>query len=106
MNALDFAKLLVLGAMLLAPGAGRAADPAEGQDLAQQWCASCHAVVPGEATDKPAPSFESVVNERGRSDEWINTWLSTPHAMMPDLGLSRTEIDALVAYFDSLRASN
>jgi mono/diheme cytochrome c family protein len=106
MNALDFAKLLVVAAVLLAPGASRAADPAEGKGLAQQWCASCHAVVPGEATDKPAPSFESVVNERGRSDEWIATWLSTPHAMMPDLGLSRNQIDALVAYFDSLRKSN
>jgi len=106
MNALDFAKLVVLGAVLLAPGAGRAADPADGQDLAQQWCASCHAVAPGEATDKPAPSFESVVNERGRSDEWISTWLSTPHAMMPDLGLTRDEIAALVAYFDSLRTAN
>lgn len=106
MNALDFAKLGVVAAVLLAPGAARAADPAAGQDLAQQWCASCHAVMPGEAADKPAPSFESVVNERGRSDDWIGTWLSTPHAMMPDLALTRDEIAALVAYFDSLRAAN
>lgn len=106
MNAFDFAKLVVVGAVLLAPGTGRAADPADGQNLAEQWCASCHAVVAGEATDKPAPSFESVVNERDRSDDWIRTWLSTPHAMMPDLGLTRDEIEALVAYFGSLRAAN
>ena len=45
----------------------------------------------------------AIVNERGRSDEWIATWLSTPHEAMPDLALSREDIAALVAYLASLR---
>jgi mono/diheme cytochrome c family protein len=95
--------VLVLTAALSAEAG---ADPAQGQSLAERWCASCHAIAPGEASDRPAPSFESIVNERGRSNEWIGTWLATPHQMMPDLALSREEIAALVAYFDSLRPAN
>lgn len=93
---------LVLAAGV-AQGAAGAADLAQGRDLAQRWCASCHAIAPGEASDEAAPSFESIVAERGRSSEWVATWLSTPHEMMPDLSLTREEIAALVAYFDSLR---
>jgi mono/diheme cytochrome c family protein len=96
----------LLVAILLMPGTGRAADSAEGRDVAERWCASCHVIAPGEASDKQAPSFESIVNEHGRDSEWISTWLSTPHKVMPDLALTREEIDALVAYFDSLRTAN
>ena len=87
------------------PPQGWATDPSEGLDLAEQWCSSCHAIAAGRASDKQAPSFESIVNERGRSDEWIATWLSTPHEAMPDLALSREDIAALVAYLASLRQS-
>lgn len=93
--------LVLVGTLM--PAAALAADPAEGRALAERWCASCHAVAPGEASNERAPAFESIVNENGRSDEWISTWLSTPHGMMPDLALTRQEIAALVAYFDSLR---
>lgn len=92
--------MLVLGA---GPGPGLAADPSAGREVAERWCASCHGIAPGQASDQQAPSFESIVGERGRSDEWISTWLSTPHEVMPDLALTRDEIAALVAYFDSLR---
>ena len=95
-------------ALLLAAGLApeAAADVAQGRDLAQRWCASCHAIAPGEASDQAAPSFELIVGQRGRTSDWIATWLSTPHAMMPDLTLTREEIAALVAYFDSLRPKN
>lgn len=90
-------------AVAAVPVAAGAEDLARGRDLAQRWCDSCHAIGPGEASDEEAPSFESIVRERGRSSEWIATWLSAPHEMMPDLALSREEIAALGAYFDSLR---
>lgn len=105
MKAFDFGRVVALMAVVLGPDAARAADPVEGRDMAERWCAACHTIAPGEASDKPAPSFETIVNQRGRSGEWIGTWLSTPHEMMPDLTLSREEIAALVAYFDSLWAA-
>ena len=100
---------LLVGAVLaafLASGAAMADEAAEGRRLAEQWCAACHAVAPGGAGVEPAPPFEAIVGERGRSDDWIATWLSTPHEMMPDLTLTRAEISALVAYFDSLRPAD
>ena len=85
------------------PAADPTADPTVGREVAERWCASCHAIDPGRASDEQAPTFEAIVGERGRSDEWISTWLSTPHEVMPDLALTRDEIAALVAYFNSLR---
>ena len=45
---------------------------------------------------------EIAANEKV-TDDHLRTWLSTPHAQMPDMNLSRNEITALVSYFDSLR---
>jgi mono/diheme cytochrome c family protein len=103
MIKLEFRIVMLILAAVFALGAARAADPSEGLEVAERWCASCHAIAPGRASNEQAPTFESVVQERGRSDEWISTWLSTPHDVMPDLALTRDEIAALVAYFDSLR---
>ncbi len=104
----DVRRLALCGAPLAAllPTASLGAtanDPATGQAIAQQWCASCHAVVPGAVSNEVAPSFEAVAQERDRSDEWLRTWLSVPHGEMPDLSLSRQDIDALVAYLQSLK---
>ena len=95
----------VLFTAVLALGTARAADPSVGRDLAVRWCASCHAIAPGRASDEQAPSFESIVGERARSDAWIDAWLSAPHEKMPDLSLTRHEISALIAYLDSLRSA-
>lgn len=83
-----------------------AGDAEEGRKLAVQWCSSCHDIEPGGATSDMAPSLASVIAERGRSTEWIRTWLTAPHEPMPDLSLSRQEIDDLVAYIEQLNAEN
>jgi mono/diheme cytochrome c family protein len=105
MNKLQFGIVMLLLAAVPALGGAQAADPSEGREVAERWCSSCHAIAPGSASDEQAPAFESIVVEDGRSDEWISTWLSTPHEVMPDLALTRNEISALVAYFDSLRSA-
>ena len=73
MTKLELLAVLLLAAALLAPGDARATDSSEGRKLAEQWCASCHAIAPGRAGTEQAPPFESIVRERGRSDEWIGT---------------------------------
>ncbi len=93
---------LFLGAMVLTGGV-RAADPYEGQAIARQWCSSCHAIGPGKSTNEQAPPFDVIVKDHKRSAEWLTTWLSTPHELMPDLSLSRQDISDLVAYFETLR---
>ena len=57
----------------MATVAAQAADPSEGQKLAEHWCASCHAIAPGQATNEQVPTFEFIVGERGRSDDWLRT---------------------------------
>ena len=54
MSRLGFGLVVMLMAAVPASGAGRAADPAEGRELAERWCAACHAVAPGAASDRKA----------------------------------------------------
>jgi mono/diheme cytochrome c family protein len=102
-NAFGWRMWLPLLGALLVSGASVAADPSEGRRLAEQWCASCHAIAPGQASSELVPPFASIVRDRGRSTEWLSTWLSTPHEAMPDLSLTRQEIADLAAFLDSLR---
>ncbi len=80
-----------------------AQDAAAGRALAEQWCAACHAVAPGEGGSDQVPSFERIAKERERSEEWLRTWLSVPHQAMPNFSLSDQEITDLVTYLQSLR---
>lgn len=76
----------------------------EGARLAQQWCANCHAIAPGQQPPMgdAAPSLPAVAR-RGATDSALRAFLSQPHANMPDHNLTRAELDALVAYIATLR---
>lgn len=93
----------VLTAALAAAPALARADAANGARLAQLWCSSCH--VTGNGTPQMVqpgpPSFRSVA--RRLTGEQIRTFLTKPHGAMPDLSLTRSEIDDLAAYIQSLR---
>lgn len=75
----------------------------EGQALARQWCTSCHVVEAGQSASARAPAFSEIAANERVTDDHLRAWLSTPHAQMPDMNLSRNEIKALISYFDSLR---
>jgi mono/diheme cytochrome c family protein len=86
--------------VLAMPLAARAADPAEGRRLAERWCANCHLIAPGgpgPATDA-VPSFQAIARRPGRTEEGIATFLRTPHAGMPDFGLTLDQAQDLAAY--------
>jgi cytochrome c len=80
------------------------ADAANGAQLAQVWCVSCH-VFPG-ASDGPTlqgpPSFRAIAHG-GKTPNQLRVFLEQPHGSMPPLSLSRSEIGDLLAYIDSLR---
>jgi cytochrome c len=79
------------------------ADATRGSQLAQQWCASCH-VTSGNPTgnvQQGPPSFRTIAGAR-TADE-LRAFLSHPHGAMPDLSLTRKEIDDLVGYIETLR---
>ena len=99
-------RALLAGLLLLAPAVASAQDAAEGRRLAEQWCANCHRIAtggPGPATDV-VPSFAAIAARPGRSAEAIATFLRTPHAGMPDHGLTLRQAQDIAAYLLAQRA--
>jgi mono/diheme cytochrome c family protein len=95
------AALLVLSAGT----ASAAGDPGAGAEVARTWCASCHLVgdaAAGSTTQGP-PSFRALARGQTRTPDELRTFLTNPHPPMPDLSLSRVQIENLVAYIESLR---
>lgn len=88
----------------LASAAAARADVTAGAQLARQWCASCHLVAAGRtgAVPQGPPSFAAVA-QSGLSRGRLAAFLSHPHGAMPDLVLTRAEIDNLIDYIESLR---
>jgi len=79
------------------------ADASKGSQLAQQWCAGCH-VTGGRSTgnvQQGPPSFPTIA--RARTADQLRAFLWHPHGAMPDLSLTRAEIDDLVGYIETLR---
>lgn len=98
------AAALSLALPLLTSAAARAADADTGARLARQWCANCHLIDhagPNTTVPQGPPSFRTIA-KRVHVDA-LRVFLSHPHGKMPDLTLSRAEIDDLIAYIQSLR---
>jgi mono/diheme cytochrome c family protein len=99
-----FVKVVPMSLLFAAIGANVAsADSAAGGKLAQRWCASCHIV--GDTTGpvlQGPPSFRDIAKS-GMSTDQLRVFLSHPHGAMPNLSLTRTEIDDLIGYIQSLR---
>ena len=100
-------RTMLLFALIAVPLAARAnsmADQqkiADGKALAQKYCVACHVVAgQGGGTDA-VPSFATAAATK--SDEFLHTQLMKPHGKMPPVDLTNDQIDALVAYIESLR---
>ena len=94
------ALLVFAGVLITAPAV--AGDPATGAVIAKRWCASCHVVVKDQtAASADAPSFYDVAQRRTDRKKIAN-FLIDPHPPMPDMHLSRKEIDDIVSYIRSL----
>ena len=92
--------LLILSTSAQAQSRG---NPDSGLRLARQWCAGCHIVEPAGRGGDAGPPFAQVANSPDRTPTTLRAWLNDPHPPMPNLGLTRTEIDDIVAYIDSLQ---
>jgi len=95
--------LFTLGAPLLASAASTPGQQKidDGKALAQKYCAACHVVdSQGGGTDA-VPSFAAAA--ASRSDDFLHTQLMKPHGKMPPVDLTNDQIDALVAYIESLK---
>ena len=98
--------LAAFGLIALSSGAmaQTAGDPDSGLQIAKTWCINCHVVTrdQSQGTSNGAPPFTAIAAKKEITPATLRTWLETPHHRMPDLHLSKTEIDDVSAYIFSL----
>lgn len=101
----------LLAMALAVAGPAAAQSPAQpepsaekGLVLAQRLCSNCH-LVEGSDGALPAgiPSLRGIANRPDQSARRIENALIQPHAPMPDMRLTKDEIQHLLAYLDTLR---
>lgn len=95
--------MMLTTAILLMPSASIAADPDAGRDLAVTWCSSCHLVEQESAAVTQARPLSAIASDRRWTIDALRGFLARPHGGMPDLHLTRQEIENLSAYLGSLR---
>lgn len=98
LNALILSSAIICAAAASA----QAGDARRGAVVAKRWCASCHVVSPEQTSaSADAPSFADIAHRRTDKKQIAN-FLVDPHPPMPDMHLSRKEIDDIVTYIRSL----
>ena len=91
--------MLAAGAPLAAAQPDDIGDPIAGRQIANAWCANCHALPDSKVvTATGAPSFPAIAADRAITPLALRAFLRTPHARMPDLHLSNGETDDLIAF--------
>ena len=77
-------------------------DPAAGREFIMRSCVSCHA--PDEATRAVdgAPSLSFIARDNKERPAFIRGWLMAPHSPMPEILLSRQQINDIIAYLETL----
>jgi len=80
-------------------------DPVAGAGFAQEICATCHRVEPGQhgVSLEGAPAFQDVADDPAVTSIALRVFLRSPHEEMPDFMLSETETDDIIAYILSLK---
>ena len=80
-------------------------DPRAGERLARQWCASCHLVASDQATPAPdtAPTFASIAARPSITASALRVMIQLPYPRMPQLPLTRQEVEHIIAYIVSLQ---
>ena len=83
------------------------ADVGNGERLARQWCATCHVIEssgPSATLPQGPPSFRVAAGHLNPGE--LRAFLTHPHGQMPDLALTRSEIDDLIGYIEALRSAD
>jgi cytochrome c len=95
--------LLAWGTELFAAEPG---DAAAGRQLAQQWCSECHQMdgKPGRVESHiEAPHFVEIAKEPSITPLSLRVFFQSSHENMPNLHISRSQANDLVAYILSLK---
>ena len=101
---------LALGACMTAqepaPQVAASAKPAEPSAFIEAACGGCHAVQPPFLSPNPAaPTFESIANRPGVSEDKIAKWLIDAHNYpeVMDFDLKPERVDEIASYMITLQ---
>ena len=100
--------LVLLGSMTMASAfAQTGGETQAGRRLAEEVCAQCHAVRPGEATSprRSAPSFQRIADTPGMTATALTVALRTSHRTMPNIMLDPKETREIIAYLTGMARS-
>lgn len=80
-------------------------DPSAGRVIAQRSCAQCHVIGDKEsqAVVNGVPTFVGLARDKSMTTARLQGFMQAPHPPMPDLALTRREINDATAYILSLR---
>jgi mono/diheme cytochrome c family protein len=81
-----------------------ASDAGAGRDLVMRSCISCHATGTNKTASDGAPPLSFLAKDNKQRPAWMRGWLMDPHPPMPNIMLSRAQIDSIIAYLNSLPA--
>jgi mono/diheme cytochrome c family protein len=77
-----------------------------GHAFARQECVACHVVEAGKARPRLiaiGPAFPVIANAPGMTATAMHVFLTTSHPKMPNVILTPTDMDDVIAYVLSLR---
>jgi cytochrome c len=81
-----------------------AADANAGRDLVMRSCSTCHATTGAQRASDTAPPLSFLAKDNKTRPAWIRGWLMDPHPPMPNITLSRAQIDNIIAFLNTLPA--
>jgi cytochrome c len=97
------ALLFSLLTMLLSASARAAGDAVVGKEIATTWCSACHHMDNAATAADGARPFAAMARDPKVTADRLRGFLVKPHGGMPELILTRQEIENLVAYIESLK---
>ena len=86
---------------LLTPAAAQDLD--HGRQLAERWCAECHAVGSKPTRFRRATPFVAIAAKDSVTMDTLTTFLLLPHATMLNVQLSRQDAVDLAAFIISMK---
>ncbi len=105
MRDLAWLALLLVAGLAASAHAQEIGDASAGLAYAKKDCASCHGVLANEQISPlpQAPTFQAAADTPGMTATALAVWLQSSHPTMPNIVLSETNRDNVIAYITSLK---
>ncbi len=98
----------VLLALAIGPAQAQKVGVAQGEATARKLCVNCHIIEPDSKRDQVTagiPSFMAIANKPGITESKLRGFMLNPHPPMPEVQLTKNELDNLAAYILSLKTA-